>query len=732
MTRMWERAVNAIDRGARLQERANAWIAPFLMLSLPVSALALGLGGSGPTRYSAGWVEALGLSLTVRLDALGLVLVGLIGLVGAAVLAFAERAEDAGDRARLRVLLPAFALAMSGLVLADDLVALLVFWEATSVLSFLLVGGTGQDPAARRAARQALAVTGAGGLALLAATVLIGLDSTTSLSGLLAEGQPVGLAAGLLLVIAAATKSAQVPFHGWLPGAMVAPTSVSAYLHSATMVKAGVILMIRVVPVLPDVALAVLGTMGVATAIWGGVVALRQRDLKRLLAYSTVSQLGVMMSVLSVGTEKAILAAVALVIVHALAKAALFLGMGAAKAATGTRDIVELSGLARRHPFLGVTFVIGFASLAGVPPIGGFVAKEAGLLAALDADVAFVSLGIVLSATLSMAYATRTLRLLVVRWGVVASRGLGAGVVLPPAALAAVALALGVATPAFDRVARRAASSVAAGVDAYALVLWPGLTTALGLSLTALVAGAMLAVVLPLGRPPRREAADVIEAILDGLGALAARVGAVTGAISRPYTLGLIIALAGTGILASLVGSDLSGDRPSIGVAGAAIAVAIAGAAIASAAARERIAAAMALGGVGLAMAGLFVLVGAPDLALTQLLVEFVVVVAFVLVFRRLPRRFEASRGRSRFPRAALAVVLGTATSLLLLAATATPVGAPPTDRLVAGALGPGAGKNVVNVILTDIRALDTLAEITVVAVAALGVAALARKRGSA
>ncbi|MEQ9163254.1 MAG: proton-conducting transporter membrane subunit, partial [Ilumatobacter fluminis] len=366
---------------------------------------------------SVTWVEGLGLEVAFRIDALTALLGLIVAGIGVAVFVYAAGyfSSGAAGLGRFAATLLAFSGSMLGLVWADSVWTLFVFWEMTSVTSFLLVGHKYADPTARIAARRALLITAAGGLVLLAGLlVLTGADGSARLGALQPVGGTTGAVAAVSVVVAAATKSAQVPFHVWLPGAMAAPTPVSAYLHSATMVKAGIILLAVLQPALGDTGpwLPLVVGVGLATMLWGAIGALRQTDAKLILAWGTVSQLGLMVALLGVGEGKATFAAVSILVAHAVFKAALFMVVGEIDVRTGTREIAELGGLWRSMPVAFGVAVLSGLSMAGVPPLLGFAAKEAGIEAALQlggAERAVLLAGVVGGSVLTVAYTLRFL-----------------------------------------------------------------------------------------------------------------------------------------------------------------------------------------------------------------------------------------------------------------------------------------------------------------------------------
>ncbi|MEX2660072.1 MAG: hydrogen gas-evolving membrane-bound hydrogenase subunit E [Acidimicrobiales bacterium] len=715
------------------------------------AARAGGVLNGHPVTEVRPWVGDLGVELSFRLDGFALLMLALVSGVGVAVFVYAWRYfAPRPDLGRFAGLLTAFAGAMLGIVLTDNLLVLYVCWELTSVTSYLLIGFEDTKPASRAAALQALLVTGAGGLAMLGGFVLLGQAAGTyTFSEILASppsGGTVGIAAALVLA-GAFTKSAQVPFQSWLPGAMAAPTPVSAYLHSATMVKAGVYLIARFAPALAPVVVwwrPVVVGVGVVTMLVGGLAALRQHDVKLLLAHGTVSQLGFLVALFGAGWEEATFAAAALMLAHGLFKATLFMTVGIVDHAAHTRDLRQLSGLHVTLRPVAVVAVIATASMAGLPPFLGFVAKEAGLEALLHEGSRglLVLGGIVVGSALTVAYGARYV------WGTFATKPGPAGAPMPstpvdqpgPAFLApVVALTVGTvvlgALPVLaDPLVGAAATSLDPRVEGVHLQLWHGVSVALGLSALAIVVGTALflrrevVARLQARLPATPSGTEVYHSILTGTLHLADRVTAVvqSGSLPRYLQVTLVTLLALPGV-ALLRGPGIPTDLPfAENPLQLAVGVLVVGAAVAAARARRRFAAVLCLGGVGYGVAVLFVVQGAPDLALTQLLVETLAVVVFVLVLRHLPERFsEGSRGLSRVSRVVISAGVGVFVASFAVIAGEARRGSPVSGELLERALPDGGGRNVVNVILVDFRALDTLGEITVLAVAALGIASL-------
>jgi multicomponent Na+:H+ antiporter subunit A len=704
---------------------------------------------------SVSWLPALGMDLDLRLDGLSALMAVLVAGVGVLVHAYAASyfAATRPGLGRLVSLLTLFAGSMLGLVLADNLLVLYGFWELTSITSFLLIGNSHTDGRARAAALQALLVTSTGALAMLAGFVVVGQAAGTyRLSALLAD-PPSGTAVevGLALILAGAfTKSAQYPTHGWLPGAMVAPTPISAYLHSATMVKAGVYLIARLSPAFHDVAWwrPVVVGVGVYTLIAGGMRAARQTDLKLLLAMSTVSQLGLMTAVLGLGSPDAITAGCLLVLAHALAKGAAFMVVGVLDHQHGTRDTRLLPRPGPGWAPTMVVAVVAAASMAGLPLALGFVAKES-VLAAFDETAGWAApialAGVVVGSAISVGYSVRFALGALGRlsedpsaFTVEHSDGPPRPWFVAPAALLSViTLTTGLVPGVLDATLDAAAHAAHPGVHGVHLAVWHGINAPLLWSALAIAGGAaMCAARRPLDpllarlQPTPVSSNIAYRGSLRGLNSIANRVTGAVQSGSLPIYLGvtLLTAVAVPGVL--LLTGDGLPALPDVVDAPAHVAIAsiVLGAAIAAAGVRRRFTAALFLGVVGYSMAGLFVIQGAPDLALTQVAIESLTTVLFVLVLRRLPDRFESVTPLwRRSIRIGIAGVVGVTVFALSLAAGAEQPATPASDAMVARALPDGEGRNVVNVILVDFRGYDTLGEITVLTAVAIGTVALAR-----
>ena len=723
------------------------------------------LDGDAPTT-DVEWIPQLSLSITLRLDGFGLLMGLIVSGIGVLVLLYSilyfGRRNDLG---KLAGLLVGFAGAMLGIVWADGLLTLFVFWELTSITSFLLIGFTDKVPAARAAAMRAFLVTGAGGLCMLAGFIILTIAGDATTISELAADPPTGTLTNVALVLVllgAFTKSAQFPFHFWLPGAMAAPTPVSAYLHSATMVKAGLVVVARFAPTFADEGpwrWLVVGA-GLASLLVGGVRAMRQQDAKLALAHGTVSQLGFLMVLLGLGTSAATYAGVAMLLAHALFKASLFLCVGVVDHETGTRDMRRLRGLGRALPVVAASVTVAAASMAAIPPTFGFVAKEKALDGLLDNEIGAIGVialvGIAVGSVLTVAY---TIRIAVGLLGDDAP-GIDAEVdeettdatagapsdpasvhrpswtfVAAPALLAALSLVAGfLAGPIGDWLAE-ATASLDEKTATKELKLWPGVNEALLLSTAIIAAGVAL---WWFTRPRTRTvdargslATEIYDRGYDGLLDGARRTTVLTQSGSLPFYLAVVLTTLAAAMAAALIaGATDSISRPRFSNSPVEfVAVVVTGAfAIAVLFARTRFVAAVLLGGGGYGLAIVYLVQGAPDLAITQFLVETLTIVVFLLVLARLPSEFlPAPAWAPRAARIAIALGVGVTVSLFALSASGARTEPAVGVDYVELSEPEAGGRNVVNVILVDFRGFDTFGEITVLAVAGIGVINLVR-----
>lgn len=552
----------------------------------------------------------------------------------------------------------------------------------------------------------------------------------------------------VLVLIGAFTKSAQMPVHGWLPAAMVAPTPVSAFLHAAAMVKAGVYLVARLAPALAEVTPwrpMVLG-VGLATMVVAAWRALRETDLKLLLAYGTVSELGLLTALLGAGTRTAALAGLVMLLAHAAFKSALFLSVGIVDHQTGTRDIRELSGLGRRLPVLFGVTALAAASMAGLPPLVGFLGKEAALDAFLHGTELArhyqLTVVLVCGSALTVAFAARFLHgAFGGRPSEKAARAVRSpepGFVVPVAVLSAAGLVLGVAYSGTAALTTVYADAYPPGADGpYELSLWHGFTPVLGLSALSLVVGVLIHALLRRGAVPARlprlpDVQRAYDRVIEGVDRLAVTLTRHTQVGSLPVYLTVLLAT-----VVAVPGAALVAAAPSLGSPPLwryslepVLAVVMLATAATVVTARHRLTAILLTGAVGYGAAGLFLVRGAPDLALTQFLVETMTLVVVVLVLRRMPSRFDPGRTSvpGRVLRGAVAVGVGAVVTCFALAAASARTAPVISTGYLRRAAETGA-YNVVDAIIVDFRALDTLGEISVVLVAAVGVGSLVRFR---
>ncbi|MFP4146179.1 MAG: putative monovalent cation/H+ antiporter subunit A [Halorhodospira sp.] len=733
----------------RLGERTGRFLAllPAALTLYFATFLPEVAAGEG-VRFTYPWVPGLGLELSFHVDGLALLFALLISGIGTFVVLYAgDYLHGDGRQPRFFFHILAFMASMLGVVLSDNLLALFIFWELTSITSYLLIGYDHEDATARRAALQGLVVTVGGGLALLAGMLLLGgVAGSYTISEIVTQGEAVRehahyLPLLLLVLVGAFTKSAQVPFHFWLPNAMAAPTPVSAYLHSATMVKAGVYLLARLHPALGGTEAWILlcSLFGGATMVTGAYLAVRSTGIKWVLAYSTVMALGTLTMLAGIGTEKAMTAFVVFLLGHSLYKGALFLVAGGLEHGTGTKNILAMGGLSRAMPLTALLAAVSALSLAGLPPLFGFIGKELMLESVLGAPFA---------AGLLTLLAVVTAVLVVAAAGVVALRPFyGAyretpkppqdpsyAMLAGPAVLGLLSLLFGVipGLPSDALISAAASSLAAEPVEAH-LALWHGLNLPLGLSLLAIAGGGWLYLRWDKVRQ-RMQRLDAPlyergpEAGYDGLMAALERLAVrVTRVLQHGYlrhylstTVLTLVAVVGYTLLTRYDGGYATGlDVRFYELAIAALLVA---AVLFACRTQSRLGAVVSAGVVGFAVALFYILFSAPDLSITQILVETLTVILLVLVLFKLPEFVSFSSPRQRRWDAVVASLVGLLVTTLLLVVIDQQLAEPISGYHLGESVSLGHGHNVVNVILVDYRALDTLGEIFVVALAAIGV----------
>ncbi|MEY4978754.1 MAG: hypothetical protein RLZZ352_1024 [Pseudomonadota bacterium] len=707
------------------------------------------------------WVPELGLHLSLRLDGLSLMFAGLILFIGLMIVVYAHfylSLEDSVGKFYSEMML--FMAAMLGVVLSDNLLLLVVFWELTSVSSFLLVGYWSHRPDARAGARQALTVTGGGGLAMLAGVVLLGqIAGTYEISALLdqvarIQADPRFLPALLLILLGAFTKSAQFPFHFWLPDAMAAPTPVSAYLHSATMVKAGVFLLMRLYPVLAGSGYfeVIVTTVGLITVLFAAFIAMFKHDLKGLLAYSTVSHLGLVTFLVGLGSPLAAVAAVFHVLNHAAFKATLFMIAGIVDHETHSRDMRKLGGLWSLMPWTATLSMVAAASMAGVPLTNGFLSKEMFFTEAVTGTAGIwawlVPAAVTLAGVCSVAYSLRFVH------DTFFNGPLGdvpnthpheppLGMKLPAMLLVTVCVVVGLLPAVTLGPLVDVAATAMAGrpLPEYHLAIWHGFNVPLLMSVVALVAG--VALYLTLARKQRLHRIEselwfgfatgrqLFEAAIDGLFALAGRISArlENGSLQHyvAWTLVAAVLVGGVTVWGSgaAVGTGTRALMPATPLAIALWLLLLVTSVVLVLTHRLRFQSVVLVGLVGLVTALTFVGFSAPDLALTQLAVEVVSTVLLLMGLALLPQHSPVESSQLRRVRDATLALAGGAGMSWLTWVLLTRDFDSISWYFLEKSIAMGGGANVVNVILVDFRGYDTFGEITVLGIAALGVLAL-------
>ncbi len=723
----------------------------------------------GIVREEVAWLPSLGLNLIFRLDGFAWLFCLLVTGVGFLVVLYARYYMSPADPVpRFFAFLLAFMGSMLGLVVSGNLIQLVVFWELTSITSFLLIGYWFHIPQAREGARMALTVTGLGGFALLAGVLIIGrIVGSYDLDVVLASGNLIRehslyLPALLLVLLGALTKSAQFPFHFWLPHAMSAPTPVSAYLHSATMVKAGVFLLVRLWPVMSgtDAWLWIVTFSGLITLILGGYAAIFQTDLKGLLAYSTISHLGLITTLLGMSSPLAAVAAIFHLANHATFKASLFMAAGIVDHETGTRDIRKLSGLLRFMPITGTLAMVASAAMAGVPLLNGFLSKEMFFAeTTVQTDNPFVNLALPIGATVAGIFSvTYSLRFVHGVFFGPPPQGLDRTPHEPPRwmrrpieVLVLLCLIVGIipSVTIGPLLATAVRSVLGENTPAYSLAVWHGFSLPLAMSAIALVGGGLLYLALHrrLNRiegPPlmrRIKGQDIFEFVLVTVfWRWAVGLKRFFGTERLQPQFFLLVAVAVLAGVLPLFGKMGPVDFSATNLEPAFALVWVAGIVCAIVSAHQakfhRLVSLVLMGGAGMVTCITFVWFSAPDLAVTQLLVEIVTTVLILLGLRWLPKRVQqvdpvARSVRTRLRRGrdfAIALVAGGGMALIAYAVMTRPSPGGISSYFLENAYRLGGGTNVVNVMLVDFRGFDTLGEITVLGIVALTVFALLRR----
>lgn len=740
----------------RVTRQQSGWIFALLPAGLFVYFLSilLQLPATGPVVFSTPWIPSFGVELAFRLDGLSLLFLLLVSGIGVLISIYAGGyLHGHAQLGRFFAYLYFFMGAMLGVVSADNLIALFVFWELTSLSSYLLIGFNHETKESRASALQALLVTFAGGQALLLGLVILGwVGGSFSIPVLVEQAQDIHLSGwyvpiALLILAGAFTKSAQTPFHFWLPGAMAAPTPVSAYLHSATMVTVGVFLMARLNPILGGTGLwmGLLTGFGLVTMVVGSVLAVAQTDLKRLLAYTTVGALGTMTLLLGLGTPLAAQAAVAFLLVHSLYKGAMFMIAGTVDHETHTRDVRDLGGLYRHMPITATAAAVAALAMCGIPPVLGFISKELVYEAKLELGGFgwFLALVGVASNALVVAVAL-----------IVGVRPfLGKPLHTPkhpheapwplwlgPVLLATLGLVFGLVPKLVDApIVAPAVEAILGEKTKFYFSLWHGWTPMLALSVVTVVLGLVLfqlrhqlRILREWMHPLARFGPDnfyriLVYEVLPKVAEVQTRV--LQHGYLRYYIM-MVMAATGGAIAVGLTKVTVPATwlvwRP-FDWWELLICVAIFVSGIAAIMTNKRITAVALLGIVGYSIALIFALYGAPDLAITQFLVETLSLILFVLVIYHLPKGKALSSGKARLRDVVLSLGVGVAVTVMLMKSLNVDPEKRLTGYFMENALATAFGSNVVNVILVDFRAIDTMGEVVVLAVAGLGVYAVLR-----
>ncbi len=701
------------------------------------------------------WIPSLGIQLSIVIDGLSLLFALVISCVGFFVgLYAAAYLGDHPQAGRFYFYLHGFMLAMLGLVLMDNLMALFVFWELTTLLSYLLIGFEHESDVARTNARQALLVTGTGGLALLIGVLLIGIVSDTyvltnlSLHAGLIQQHPLYIAILILVFLGAFTKSAQFPFHFWLPNAMSAPTPISAFLHSATMVKAGIYLLARLHPILGGTIpwMGTLVVIGGITALIGSVQALVQTDLKRILAYTTVMALGILTMFLGGKTTPALTAAMTFFLVHSLYKSSLFLVVGIIDHQTGTRQLADIGGLFKPLPITAFAAAAAALSMAGFPLFFGFIGKEILYKGALTEDMfpVFATTAAVLSNAMMTAVAgIITIRTFLgpLRKTPFAPKEAPSAMWMGPVILGCLGILFGIVPQWVAHwLIEPAVRAFHWTTEDIKLELYHGINEPLLLSILTLCLGTTLY----FARRPIRQGLEKMFGYLPvkaervyhfTLDAIAWFAKAQTRVLQNGSLHRYLVVIIGSAIIG--ISLPFLKDLPPFGrfdisvitQTESLLAIIIAAAVIIVVLARSRLLAICGLGVIGAGIAMLFLIFGAPDVALTQLLIETLTVIIVSLVLLRLPRiKPPKNRNSStKFVNFGIASATGALITALVLAVIHRDLDRYVTDFFESNSYIAAHGRNIVNVILVDFRSLDTLGEITVVAIAGLAAYALIR-----
>ena len=702
------------------------------------------------------WVPSYGVELSFTLDGVSLLFALMISGIGFLVFVYTSTyLKKHKFLDRFYGYLSMFMAAMLGVVLSDNLISLFIFWELTSISSFFLIGFNNNEEASRKSAIIALSITGLGGVLFLAGALLLGnVAGTYSITEMLSQKDiiatsPYYMWIVLLLFGAAFTKSAQFPFHFWLPGAMKAPTPVSTYLHSATMVKAGVYLLMRFTPILGNQELwnTTLIVVGAITMVYAAIITLFKTDLKGILAYSTISALGILVFLIGLGTKDALLAASIFIMVHALYKATLFLVTGIIDHETGTRDITQLGGLRNVLMPVAIAGILAAISNAGIPPSFGFLGKDLIYEATLHnhawpiwLTAAAVLTNILLLYAGFLAGVKPFLGSLNTRFEKV---HLPSPLMwLPPMLLAVLGIAFGLFPQLIqDSLANPMVTAMAQQESSAHLKLWHGLTPILYLSAFTIGIGILIYFLLKPNKK-REEFVDKLDTVSPkglvlAFGSLfktlaATWIGLFQNGYLRHYVFTIIVVLVGLAGYTLMSHVDYQIDYTSFSkltVYEVVTLIVMVAAIFYTVFSKSRLGAVVAMGIVGYTMCLIFVFYSAPDLAMTQFSVDTLTVILFVLVLYRLPKYLLLSDYKMRLRDGIVSIAFGVMIAVLALEVLSEPTNTELSEYYAQNSYVLAKGKNIVNVILVDFRGIDTFMEISVLSIAAIGVFALLKLR---
>ena len=700
------------------------------------------------------WVSTLDVNLNFYLDGLSLFFVLLITTFGSIILFYSEGYMRNNPHAnRFFAYMLIFMASMLGLVLSGNIIQIYIFWELTSISSFLLIAFESHGANARKAALQALLVTAGGGLALLAGLILVGIEADSMyIADILKHDfsdSPYLYAILILIFLGAFTKSAQFPFHFWLPNAMEAPTPVSAYLHSATMVKAGIFLIFRFNPLFEgiDTWQYTLMLVGSVSMIMGAIRAMLQTDLKKILAYVTISTLGLVIAAIGIGTKAALKAAIVYLFVHALYKGCMFMIAGNVDHGVGTKNIRKLGGLAKKMPLTASAAILSGLSMAGFPPLMGFIGKEKLYEASLHAPVLEVILtaGFFLSSVLYVGIA------IVIAYGVFfgkrksdtfeTAHEVHFSMWLGPLLLAVAGLVLGITNQALATdILGPAVSEIAATLVEVELKLWHGFNWVLLLSVLTLASGILLykfrgayhKLLSFTNKLQNKGAGALYFKALEGLDELAlAQTRFIQSGYLRNYLITIIVFFTLCSAYIYVIHDLLPENIPELAPIQTRTIYEFTPILLIGAGfykifdTRSRLTMLVSVGLLGFGVATIFIFFSAPDVSITQFLVETVTLLFFMLIIHRLPRHKILGNSSRRFIHLAVSLLFGCMMTLILLSVESVESPAAFKEFYLENSVPIGKGQNVVNVILVDFRALDTLGEVIVLCITALGIVAL-------